>query len=238
MRILGIDPGTRAMGYGVIERQGTRVRCLASGVITPAPGELAFRLATIFAALEAVVAAHRPDEVAVEDLFHARNAKSALVLGHARGVALLVAGRAGLSVHAYAPPIVKKAVVGHGRAEKFQVQKMVRALLGLETEPAEDEADALAVALCHSARSMVTAALEASAASPASARGAPVIAARSARSSTPRAARPSSSSSPASTAPPVRPGGLIPASELAAAMARKGSPGGARRGRPRGRSAP
>src|SRR5207237_4688653 len=127
----GIDPGSLVTGYGVVEQRGSALLHLASGTITPAPGEISTRLATIFAALEKVIGAWSPAAVAVEDLFHARNAKSALTLGHARGVALLAAGRAGLAVYAYAPPLVKKAVVGHGRAEKIQVQAMVRALLGL-----------------------------------------------------------------------------------------------------------
>lgn len=149
MRVLGIDPGTLVTGYGVVEQRGASLVHLASGVLAPAPGEISVRLAAIFASLERLLETWRPDAVAVEDLFHARNAKSALTLGHARGVALLAAGRAGVPVHAYAPPFVKKAVVGHGRAEKAQVQHMVRALLALDEIPAEDAADALAVAICH-----------------------------------------------------------------------------------------
>jgi crossover junction endodeoxyribonuclease RuvC len=152
VRILGIDPGTLVTGYGVVEQDGSALRHVASGVLAPPPGDVAQRLRVLFEALERVIAEHAPASVAVEDLFHARNAKSALTLGHARGVALLAAARAGLTVHAYAPPLVKKAVVGHGRAEKHQVQQMIRALLGLEFVPAEDAADALAVAICHCQR--------------------------------------------------------------------------------------
>jgi crossover junction endodeoxyribonuclease RuvC len=152
VRVMGIDPGTLVLGYGVVERAGSSLRRIASGVVVPAPGPLADRLAAIFAEVERVIDAHRPAVVAIEDLFHARNAKAALTLGHARGVALCAAGRAGLVVHAYAPPLVKKAVVGHGRAEKFQVQRMVGAILAMDFEPRADEADALAVALCHCQR--------------------------------------------------------------------------------------
>jgi crossover junction endodeoxyribonuclease RuvC len=149
VRVLGIDPGTLATGYGVVDVAGSDIVHVASGLVTPPPGTITARLTAVFQALEQVISANCPQEVAVEDLFHARNARSALLLGHARGVALVAAGRAGLPVYAYAPPLVKKAVVGHGRADKRQVQEMVRALLGLATEPAEDAADALAVAICH-----------------------------------------------------------------------------------------
>jgi crossover junction endodeoxyribonuclease RuvC len=149
VRVIGIDPGTLVTGFGVVELSGSRLVHLASGIISPGAGELPGRLTAIFDALDRAIAEHQPAAVAVEDLFHARNAKSALMLGHARGVALLAAGRAGLPVFAYAPPLVKKAVTGHGRAEKHQVQRMVTALLGLAAEPTEDAADALAVAICH-----------------------------------------------------------------------------------------
>ena len=152
MRVLGIDPGTQKLGYGIVQLSGTRARRVLSGVLEPPPGPLSERLAFLFEGLEAVVASGRPDVVAVEALFYARNVQSALTLGHARGVALLVAGRAKLAVHAYPPAVVKKAVVGHGRAEKHQVQRMIRALLALDAEPSPDEADALAIALCHGPR--------------------------------------------------------------------------------------
>jgi crossover junction endodeoxyribonuclease RuvC len=152
MRVLGIDPGTLVTGYGVVDAAGSSMVHVASGVIAPPPGPIAERLAAVFQALEGVIAAYAPAEVAVEDLFHARNARSALLLGHARGVALVAGARAGLPVYAYAPQLVKKAVVGHGRADKHQVQRMVRALLGLPADPAEDAADALAVAICHCQR--------------------------------------------------------------------------------------
>lgn len=159
MIVLGIDPGTLVTGYGVVEMRGSELLHRASGVVTASGPDLAARLATIFDTLEKVIAAHRPQAAAIEDLFHARNARSALTLGHARGVALLAVARAGVPVSAYAPPLVKKAVVGHGRADKRQVQRMVKMLLGLESEPAEDAADALAVAICHCQRAPAAAAL-------------------------------------------------------------------------------
>jgi crossover junction endodeoxyribonuclease RuvC len=160
LRVIGIDPGTLLTGYGVVEQQGSRIYHVASGVISPGAGELSFRLTAIFDTLDAMFRTHTPDAAAVEDLFHARNAKSALMLGHARGVALLAAGRANLPVHAYAPPLVKKAVTGHGRADKLQVTRMVRALLGLAEDPPEDAADALAVAICHCHRAVARERLE------------------------------------------------------------------------------
>ena len=149
MRILGIDPGSRATGFGVVEFEGSLLRHVASGVIRPPEGALAARLAHIFAELERVIAATRPDGSALEAVFASHNARSALVLGHARGAALLACGRAGLDVGEYAPAQVKTAVAGYGAAAKTQVQRMVQKLLGLPESPASDAADALAVAICH-----------------------------------------------------------------------------------------
>jgi crossover junction endodeoxyribonuclease RuvC len=150
MRVLGIDPGTRVTGFGVAESaRGSRLRWIADGVIAPPENApLAERLHAIFEGLTVVIAEHRPDAVAVEDIFHHRSIRSALTLGHARGVALLAAARAGLPVHAYPPATVKQAVTGHGRAEKHQVSRMVQVLLGHTPERA-DSADALACALAH-----------------------------------------------------------------------------------------
>ncbi|ABZ84385.1 crossover junction endodeoxyribonuclease ruvc [Heliomicrobium modesticaldum Ice1] len=150
MVILGIDPGTAICGYGLIEVQGNRLSALAYGAVrTPAHTSQASRLQTIFTDLEAIIATYRPTHVAVEELFFNRNVTTALTVGQARGVILLAAARAGLSVHEYKPSQVKQAVVGYGRAEKQQVQQMVRVLLALEEIPKPDDvADALAVAIC------------------------------------------------------------------------------------------
>ncbi|MFQ5697800.1 MAG: crossover junction endodeoxyribonuclease RuvC [Myxococcota bacterium] len=149
MRVLGIDPGSRATGYGVVAQEGPRLERVAGGVIRVGEGELTRRLAAIAAALEAVLLETRPDCVALEAVFSARNPRSALLLGQARGAALVACGRVGLAGAEYSPAEVKRAVTGHGGADKAQVQRMVRRLLGLAEAPASDEADALAVAICH-----------------------------------------------------------------------------------------
>ncbi|MGE0450396.1 MAG: crossover junction endodeoxyribonuclease RuvC [Vicinamibacterales bacterium] len=151
MRIFGIDPGSERTGYGCVDTDGSRHRMLASGAIkTPAAASFPQKLLTIHAGLAALLSEHRPDCVAIENLFHAANARSALKLGHARGVAMLAAVEAGLPVVEYTPAEVKRAVVGYGRAEKHQVQQMVKLLLGLAVEPTPyDASDALAVAICH-----------------------------------------------------------------------------------------
>ena len=151
MRIFGVDPGSAHTGYGCIDTSGGRHRILACGALSP-PVRSAFpnRLRAIHDGLAALLAEHRPETVAIEDLFHARNARSALKLGHVRGVVMLAAAEAGLPVVEYAPAEVKRAVVGYGRAEKQQVQQMVSLLLGLDPPPARlDVTDALAVAVCH-----------------------------------------------------------------------------------------
>ncbi|MCB1183881.1 crossover junction endodeoxyribonuclease RuvC [bacterium] len=153
MIILGVDPGSHATGYGVIDT-GPVVRMVAGGVIrTPAGAPLSERLLTIHEELTAVIAAHAPMQMAVEDLFNAKNARSSLVLGHARGVILLAGARAGLAVSEYAPREVKQALTGNGAATKEQVRFMVMRLLGLGQEPPLDLSDALAVALAHKGRS-------------------------------------------------------------------------------------
>jgi len=152
MRVLGIDCGTEYTGYGVVEIcPDDRLVCLICGAIKLSPREpLARRLALIFEGLGAIIQEHQPDEVAIEEVFYAVNAKSALKLGQVRGVAMLAASSAGLEVAEYAPLSIKSAVVGYGRAEKQQVQQMVTRLLNLAEipEPA-DAADALAIAICH-----------------------------------------------------------------------------------------
>jgi crossover junction endodeoxyribonuclease RuvC len=150
MIVLGIDPGTRRLGWGVVERRGTRLVHRAHGVVqTDEHAPIAVRLVTIERALVEVVAAHAPAVASVESLFYAKDPQAAAKLGHARGVALLVCARAGMDVHEYAPALVKRAVAGSGRAEKAQVAQMIRIILGLPSPPEPDAADALAVAVTH-----------------------------------------------------------------------------------------
>jgi crossover junction endodeoxyribonuclease RuvC len=151
VRIFGIDPGSERTGYGCIETAGTRHRLVICGLISaPARATFPERLQTIHAGLKSLLERHRPECVAIEDIFYARNVRSALRLGHARGVAILAASQAGVPVVEYSPAEIKRAVVGYGRAEKPQVQEMIKLLLGLEARPSpHDVADALAVAICH-----------------------------------------------------------------------------------------
>lgn len=149
MRVVGVDPGSRLTGYGVVQHEPTGIRYLASGTIKVAGSDLGARLRCIYDGLTAVIAHHQPDMVAVEQVFMARNAHAALTLGQARGAAICAAVNLGLVVVEYTALQVKQAVVGNGRAEKVQVQHMVRALLGLRQTPQVDEADALACAICH-----------------------------------------------------------------------------------------
>jgi crossover junction endodeoxyribonuclease RuvC len=151
VKIFGIDPGSERTGYGCIDVQGSRHRLVICGSISaPARSTFPDKLKFIHTDLVALLARHLPDCVAVENIFYARNVRSALKLGHARGIALLAASEAGLPVFEYAPAEIKRAVVGFGRAEKHQVQQMVKLLLGLDTIPSpHDAADALAVAICH-----------------------------------------------------------------------------------------
>ena len=151
MRILGVDPGSQRTGYGCIETAGSRHHVVDCGAITvPARIPLAEKLLVVHRGLADLLARHRPDAVAIEDLFYARNARSALVLGHVRGALMLAAAEAGVTICEYTAAEVKQAVVGYGRAEKPQVQQMVALLLGMEQPPAPlDVSDALAVAVCH-----------------------------------------------------------------------------------------
>ena len=152
MRVLGVDCGSELTGYGVVEqRNGRALACLSAGVIRlGARDQLPRRLARVYEALCDVIRAHRPDVVAIEEVFYALNAKSALKLGHVRGVAMLAAAAQGLEVAEYAPLAIKSAVVGYGKAEKSQVQQMVKRLLNLDEAPEPpDVADALAIAICH-----------------------------------------------------------------------------------------
>lgn len=150
MKILGIDPGSKATGYGFIEQQGNRLIHLDNGAIfTRSQDALAVRLQKIYQELSRLIAHFSPDAVAVEQVFMAKNPASALKLGHARGVALLAGINAELPVAEYSALQVKSAVVGYGRAGKNQVQQMTRTLLNLPEIAQEDAADALAVAICH-----------------------------------------------------------------------------------------
>ena len=151
MRIFGIDPGSERTGYGCVETDGRRHQLISCGAITAPPAEpFPERLARIHHELAVLLASQTPDCVAVETVFHAANVRSALKLGHARGVAILAAVEAGCPVVEYTPAEIKRAVVGYGRAEKHQVQRMIMLLLGLREAPATfDASDALAVAVCH-----------------------------------------------------------------------------------------
>jgi len=154
-RLLGVDPGSRVTGYGIIDVDGDRTVHVASGCLRLPEGELSGRLQAIFTGLSEVIATHRPTRLAIERVFVARNAHSALVLGHARGAAICAAVQAGLPVHEHAAREIKQAIVGRGNADKVQVQHMVRMLLSLPEAPAADAADALACALCHAHTSAV-----------------------------------------------------------------------------------
>lgn len=150
VRIIGIDPGLRRCGWGVVESSGNRLAFIAAGTVTPpADAPLSERLRGLFVGLQAAIAEHVPAEAAVEETFVNQGARSALLLGQARGIALLAPAAAGLSVAEYAANLVKKSVVGAGHAEKQQVMAMVRILLPTARVTGADAADALAIAICH-----------------------------------------------------------------------------------------
>ena len=149
MRILGIDPGLRITGFGVVDQEGSRLVYVASGRIRTADGGLSSRVQTILEGLNEVIATHRPALVVLEKVFVNVNPNSTLMLGQARGTALCVAVMHGLPVAEYTALQVKQAVVGNGHAQKRQVQEMVRRLLKLTGAPSPDAADALACAICH-----------------------------------------------------------------------------------------
>lgn len=151
MIVLGIDPGSRRCGYGVVARRGTRLELVESGVLAPGDLPVAERLASILDGLGEVIARAAPDEASVEQVFAGASPRSALVLGQARGVALAAAARAGVPVFEYAPSEVKLAFTGSGRASKDQMLRTARMLLGAEAG-LSDEADAIALAVCHLAR--------------------------------------------------------------------------------------
>ena len=151
MKVFGVDPGSQRTGYGCIDTDGSRHRLVVCGAISTSPrAGFPEKLLTIYQALGRLLREHQPDCVAVESVFHAVNVRSALKLGHARGVVLLAAVEGGYPLVEYAPAEIKLAVVGYGRAEKRQVGEMVRLLLGLADVPQpHDASDALAVAICH-----------------------------------------------------------------------------------------
>jgi crossover junction endodeoxyribonuclease RuvC len=151
VRVFGIDPGSERTGYGCVETDGSRHRIVTCGAVTVASSaSFSEKLFEIHRRLLDLLAEHRPQSVAIESIFYAANVRSALKLGHARGVAMLAAAQAGVAVVEYSPAEIKRAVVGYGRAEKHQVQRMVKLLLDLPAVPSPDDAaDALAVAICH-----------------------------------------------------------------------------------------
>ena len=150
MRVIGIDPGSRYTGYGVVEKCGSTISYVASGRINATKAlDFAERLVVIYEGVCSVFEDNACDAAAIESIFTARNAMSSLKLGHARGVAILALRQAGLPIAEYAPATVKLAVVGHGRAKKDDVKMMVKSILGVRARLSEDAADALAVAVCH-----------------------------------------------------------------------------------------
>ena len=151
MIILGIDPGTAIAGYGILKAERDELSVVAYGAITtPSNWEMPRRLKHIYAELSALIQKYRPTDAVVEKLFFSKNVRTALSVGQARGVALLAAAQADVSIHEYTPLEIKQAVVGYGRADKNQIQQMVKLLLQLDALPQPDDAaDALAIAICH-----------------------------------------------------------------------------------------
>ena len=151
MIILGVDPGTATTGYGIINKEGQKHTLIKYGcVLTPAKTPLCDRLDAIFDELSEIIDEFKPEHIAVEELFFAAKSQTAIAVGQARGVILLAGKKKGLSVHEYTPLEVKMALTGYGRADKNQIQQMVKTLLGLKDIPKPDDAaDALAIAICH-----------------------------------------------------------------------------------------
>lgn len=150
MLLLGVDPGSRVTGYGLVEKKQSRMICVHAGTIAP-PGNLPLyqRIYKIFGSMVDLISRYRPDEMAMEDVFFAKNVKSALKIGHARGAVMIAAAQCGLEVFEYTPLEIKKAVVGYGRATKEQVRSMVQAILNVKEISSLDASDALATAICH-----------------------------------------------------------------------------------------
>lgn len=149
IRVIGIDPGSRITGYGVVDTDGFRHKYVTSGFIEIKADTLADKLGIIFDEVSRIVADWRPESMAIEQVFVKHNVDSALKLGQARGAAICAAVQAGIPLGEYTPRAIKKAVVGSGAADKPQVQQMIQRLLGLDALPQSDEADALAIAICH-----------------------------------------------------------------------------------------
>ncbi len=149
MIILGIDPGSRVTGFGLINNLANRIEYIDSGSIKAGNGSLPQRLGRIFSQVDEVISRFEPEQMSIENVFMSRNADSALKLGQARGAAICAAHRAGLEIAEYAPREIKQAIVGSGSANKEQVQHMVKRLLGLQQALQVDEADGLAIAICH-----------------------------------------------------------------------------------------
>lgn len=149
LRILGIDPGSRIMGIGVIDYAKNRAQCLFYDQVHFTPGILSERLGQIYKNIQTVAAHYVPDEVAIEQAFMHKHVQAAMVLGHARGAAMTAVVSAGIPIFEYAPRLIKKAIVGYGAAQKNQMQSMIKLLFNLSELPSADAADALAVALCH-----------------------------------------------------------------------------------------
>lgn len=150
MIVLGVDPGSRTTGYGLIEKTGSDIVCLGSGHIS-SPGNTPFyhRIHHIFLSMVDIMRQFKPEEMAVEEVFYAKNVKSSLKLGHARGAVMIAAVHCGVKIFEYSPLEIKKAVVGYGRATKEQVRAMIKMILRLTYEPGLDTSDALAAAICH-----------------------------------------------------------------------------------------
>lgn len=149
-RVLGIDPGSQVTGYGVVEKDGGALRHIVHGEIRPGKGAaLTTCLQSIYVDLSEVIRLSTPDALVIENIFYGKNVRSLIRQGHCRGVAILAGKQCGIAVYEYTPLEIKKAIVGYGRAEKAQVQKMVKAILNLSELPPPDAADALAVAICH-----------------------------------------------------------------------------------------
>lgn len=156
--VLGIDPGTHRCGYGLVVRRGNRFLHVAHGVARAKTDDpLPARLATIADEFERVIATYKPGSMAIEEAFVHRDPRAALMIGHARGIAMLVAARAGMPVTEYPPAVIKRAVVGSGRADKDQINGMIRAILGLAEPPPLDASDALAIAICHASAAVLPA---------------------------------------------------------------------------------
>ena len=149
IRIIGVDPGSRSTGYGIVDADGIRLVHVASGFVRAGDGDWSGRLRRIFEELGAIIDVHAPSEFVIERVFMHRNPSSALKLGQARGVAILAGSMRSLPLHEYSPNEVKQAVTGRGHARKEQIQYMTKVLLALREPPQTDQADALAVAICH-----------------------------------------------------------------------------------------